>query len=78
MNMTTSYVIETQGLGKTYKEVHALQSLDLKVQQNTICGFLGTNGGSIQTWVFTTRLVQAEITSLLFLERIWSRYLLAI
>lgn len=41
MNMSTPYVIETQGLGKTYGEVQALQSLDLKVQPNSICGFLG-------------------------------------
>jgi len=44
MNLSTAYVIETQGLGKAYKNVHALKPLDLKVQQNSIFGFLGPNG----------------------------------
>jgi ABC-type multidrug transport system ATPase subunit len=44
MNISTPYVIETQCLSKTYKEAQALQSLDLKVQPNSICGFLGPNG----------------------------------
>ena len=34
-------VIETHGLTKTYKGVEALKALDLQVQQNSICGFLG-------------------------------------
>jgi ABC-2 type transport system ATP-binding protein len=49
MNMTTPYVIETRGLSKTYKKIQALQSLDLKVQPNTICGFLGPNGAGKTT-----------------------------
>jgi len=44
MSRSTQYVIETQGLTKTYKGVQALKSLDLQVQQNSICGFLGPNG----------------------------------
>jgi ABC-2 type transport system ATP-binding protein len=51
MNTSTSYVIETQGLGKTYKEIHALQSLNLKVQPNSICGFLGPNGAGKTTTI---------------------------
>jgi ABC-2 type transport system ATP-binding protein len=47
--MFTSYVIETQGLSKTYKGVQALRSLDLKVQANSICGFLGPNGAGKTT-----------------------------
>jgi len=31
-------------LTKSYKGVQALKSLDLQVQQNSICGFLGPNG----------------------------------
>jgi ABC-2 type transport system ATP-binding protein len=44
MNISTPYVIETHGLGKALKEFQALQSLDLKVKPNSICGFLGPNG----------------------------------
>ena len=51
MNMSTPYVIETQGLSKTYKKVQALQSLDLKVQPNSICGFLGPNGAGKTTTI---------------------------
>jgi len=51
MNMSTSYVIETQGLTKTYKNVQALESLNLKVQRNTICGFLGPNGAGKTTTI---------------------------
>jgi ABC-2 type transport system ATP-binding protein len=42
-------VIETCGLTKTYKGVQALQALDLKVTQNSICGFLGPNGAGKTT-----------------------------
>src|SRR5512137_2226724 len=51
MNMSTPYVIETQGLSKTYKKVQALRSLDLKVQQNSIFGFLGPNGAGKTTTI---------------------------
>jgi ABC-2 type transport system ATP-binding protein len=51
MNITTPYVIETQGLGKRYKKIQALNSLNLKVQQNTICGFLGPNGAGKTTTI---------------------------
>ena len=51
MNMSTAYVIETHELGKTYKKVQALQSLDLKVQQNSIFGFLGPNGAGKTTTI---------------------------
>jgi ABC-2 type transport system ATP-binding protein len=51
MNMSTPYVIETQGLSKTYKKIQALQSLDLKVQPNSICGFLGPNGAGKTTTI---------------------------
>lgn len=51
MNISTPYVIETQGLSKTYKKVEALRSLDLKVQQNSILGFLGPNGAGKTTTI---------------------------
>ena len=44
-------VIETHSLTKTYKGVEALKALDLKVQQNTICGFLGPNGAGKTTTI---------------------------
>jgi len=46
-----SRVIETHGLTKTYKGVQALKSLDLKVTQNSICGFLGPNGAGKTTTI---------------------------
>jgi ABC-2 type transport system ATP-binding protein len=42
-------VVETLGLTKTYKGVQALQSLDLRVRQNSIYGFLGPNGAGKTT-----------------------------
>jgi ABC-2 type transport system ATP-binding protein len=51
MSTSTQCVIETQGLTKTYKGVQALKSLDLRVQQNSICGFLGPNGAGKTTTI---------------------------
>jgi ABC-2 type transport system ATP-binding protein len=50
-NMSTSYVIETHELSKTYKNVQALKDLDLKVHQNSIFGFLGPNGAGKTTTI---------------------------
>ena len=50
-------VIETTGLTKTYKGVQALKSLDLKVNRNSICGFLGPSVKNIKEGS-NTRLVQ--------------------
>jgi ABC-2 type transport system ATP-binding protein len=44
-------VIETRGLGKTYKDVSALKSLDLTVSKNSIFGFLGPNGAGKTTTI---------------------------
>ncbi len=44
-------VIQTHGLGKTYKEVTALKSLDLTVHKNSIFGFLGPNGAGKTTTI---------------------------
>jgi len=49
MNVSTPYVIETNALSKTYKNVQALRSLDMKVRQNSIFGFLGPNGAGKTT-----------------------------
>jgi len=40
----SEFVINTQGLGKSYNGVQALKLLDLKVPKNSIFGFLGPNG----------------------------------
>ena len=51
MNVSSTCVIETQGLSKTYKKVQALRSLDLRVPPNSICGFLGPNGAGKTTTI---------------------------
>ena len=52
-------VIETHGLSKTYKNLNALQSLDLTVRHNSIFGFLGPNGAGKTT---TIKLLLGLIT----------------
>jgi ABC-2 type transport system ATP-binding protein len=51
MNQSTSLVIETHGLSKTYKGVGALKSLNLQVHPNSIFGFLGPNGAGKTTTI---------------------------
>ena len=51
METNHSLVIETHGLSKTYKNVQALKSLDLKVAQHSIFGFLGPNGAGKTTTI---------------------------
>jgi ABC-2 type transport system ATP-binding protein len=51
METNTTLVIETHGLGKAYKNVQALKSLDLKVPQHSIFGFLGPNGAGKTTTI---------------------------
>ena len=48
---TESYVIQTDGLGKTYGEVKALNMLNLKVPRNSIFAFLGPNGAGKTTTI---------------------------
>jgi len=45
----SEFVINTQGLGKSYNGVQALKLLDLKVPKNSIFGFLGPNGAGKTT-----------------------------
>ncbi len=51
MDAQNQPVIQTFGLSKTYKQVAALKSLDLKVSQNSIFGFLGPNGAGKTTTI---------------------------
>jgi ABC-2 type transport system ATP-binding protein len=51
MENNTDLVIETHGLSKAYKNVHALKSLDLKVAKHSIFGFLGPNGAGKTTTI---------------------------
>jgi len=51
MDAPNSFVIETQGLSKTYKGTPALNSLNLTVRQNSIFGFLGPNGAGKTTTI---------------------------
>ena len=46
-----SLVIHTRDLSKTYKDVNALQNLDLRVPRNSIFGFLGPNGAGKSTTI---------------------------
>ena len=45
------WVIDTHGLSKVYKQVTALNSLDLRVARNSIFGFLGPNGAGKTTTI---------------------------
>jgi len=51
MSLTSTYAIETHSLSKKYKQVYALDSLDIKVHQNSIFGFLGPNGAGKTTTI---------------------------
>jgi ABC-2 type transport system ATP-binding protein len=51
MDSPNSLVIETHNLSKTYKEVQALQGLNLTVKQHSIFGFLGPNGAGKSTTI---------------------------
>jgi ABC-2 type transport system ATP-binding protein len=51
MILNNTYVIETLGLSKKYKQVYALDSLEIKVHQNSIFGFLGPNGAGKTTTI---------------------------
>jgi len=44
-------VISTEGLSKSFGEVHALKSLDLHVPQKSIFAFLGPNGAGKTTTI---------------------------
>lgn len=48
---SSNLAIDTHGLGKRYKDVVALDSLDLKVAKHSIFGFLGPNGAGKTTTI---------------------------
>jgi ABC-2 type transport system ATP-binding protein len=48
---SNDFVICTEGLRKSYGDVHALKSLDLRVPQNSIFAFLGPNGAGKTTTI---------------------------
>jgi ABC-2 type transport system ATP-binding protein len=49
MSQSNDMAIQTQGLGKTFGQVQALKSLDLRVPRHSIFGFLGPNGAGKTT-----------------------------
>lgn len=51
MDTNNPLVIETLGLSKSYKNILALKSLDLKVPLHSIFGFLGPNGSGKSTTI---------------------------
>lgn len=51
MNLSTETVIQIKNLGKSYKNIDALKSLNLDVQKNSIFGFLGPNGAGKTTTI---------------------------
>jgi ABC-2 type transport system ATP-binding protein len=51
METSNTWVIHTNRLSKSYKDVEALKSLDLKVAKNSIFGFLGPNGAGKTTTI---------------------------
>lgn len=48
---SNDFVICTEGLSKSYAEVHALKSLNLRVPQKSIFAFLGPNGAGKTTTI---------------------------
>jgi ABC-2 type transport system ATP-binding protein len=48
---SNDFVIRTESLSKSFGEVHALQSLDLRVPQKSIFAFLGPNGAGKTTTI---------------------------
>ena len=43
------YAIETNGLSKTFRNIYAVQDLDLRVPEGSIYGFIGENGSGKST-----------------------------
>ena len=43
------YAIETIGLSKTFRNIYAVQNLNLRVPEGSIYGFIGENGSGKST-----------------------------
>jgi len=43
------YAIETKGLSKSFRNIYAVQDLDLKVPEGSVYGFIGENGSGKST-----------------------------
>lgn len=57
----SSYALETTGVSKQFKTVKALDSVSLKVPENSIFGFLGPNGAGKSTLIrIITGLIKAS------------------
>ncbi|MFX1481637.1 MAG: ABC transporter ATP-binding protein, partial [Promethearchaeota archaeon] len=68
--MSSSFVIQTDNLGKTYGEVRALTGLNLNVPRNSIFAFLGPNGaGKTTTIKLLLGLVRPTTGSATVLDR---------
>jgi ABC-2 type transport system ATP-binding protein len=51
MTSVTDFAIQTEGVRKSYGEIHALRELDLEVPTGTVLGLLGPNGAGKTTAV---------------------------
>ncbi|MGI5453491.1 ATP-binding cassette domain-containing protein [Streptomyces sp. CA-249302] len=49
--MTSTYAVLSEGLEKSFGDVHAVRGLDLAVARGTVCGVLGPNGAGKTTAV---------------------------
>ena len=52
MSQRNDFVIQFQGLSKTFGEVQALKNLNLQIPDKTIFAFLGSNGAGKTTTLF--------------------------
>jgi len=50
-SIAEDWVVNSHGLSKSFKNVHALRPLDLKIPRNSIFGFLGPNGAGKTTTI---------------------------
>jgi ABC-2 type transport system ATP-binding protein len=51
MDLSDNYVIQTNGLSKSFNGIHALNGLNLRVSKHSIFGFLGRNGAGKSTTI---------------------------
>lgn len=69
-----SYILETEGLTKSFKQHHAVRDVSLHVQQNSIYGLLGPNGAGKTTLLkMITGMLRPSAGSIRFDGRPWTR-----